>query len=86
MVKIRVVKTGSKAKAVQAVNYQNNKRVILKHFGSSHTEEGLNDLRIIAEQWIKDYNGQLFLFPEENPNKILHLHHCTFILVILFGK
>lgn len=79
MVKIRIVKTGSKAKAVQAVNYQNNKRVILKHFGSSHTEEGLNDLRIIAEQWIKDYNGQLFLFPEENPNKVLHLHHCTFI-------
>ena len=55
--KIRVVKTASNAKAVQVVHYQNNKRVILQHIGSAHTEEALSDLVMIAEEWIKDYSN-----------------------------
>jgi hypothetical protein len=39
--RIIVVKTSSNAKAVQVVNYQNNKRVILKHIGSAHLDETL---------------------------------------------
>ena len=77
--KIRVVKTASNAKAVQVVHYKNNKRVILQHIGSAHTEEALNDLVIIAEEWIKDYSKQLSIFPDENPNKLLLLNHCNFI-------
>ena len=77
--KIRVVKTASNAKAVQVVHYQNNKRIILQHIGSAHTEEALSDLVILAEEWIKDYSKQLSIFPDENPNKLLHLNHCTFI-------
>jgi transposase len=77
--KIRVVKTASNAKAVQVVHYQNNKRVILQHIGSAHTEEALSDLVMIAEEWIKDYSKQLSIFPDENPNKLLHLNYCTFI-------
>ncbi len=77
--KIRVVKTASNAKAVQVVRYQNNKRVVLQHIGSSHTEEALSDLMILAEEWIKDYSKQLSIFPDENPNKLLHLNHCTFM-------
>lgn len=77
--KIRVVKTASKAKAVQVVQYQNNKRVILQHIGSAHTEEALNELLLMAEEWIKDYSSQLSLFPDENPNTLLHLNHCEFI-------
>ena len=42
--KIRVVKTASKAKAVQVVRYQNNKRVVLQHIGSAPSAETLNDL------------------------------------------
>jgi hypothetical protein len=42
--KIRVVKTASQAKAVQVVQYQNNKRIVLQHIGSAHTEEALSDL------------------------------------------
>jgi len=79
MVKIRVVKTGSKAKAVQAVKYQNNKRIIIKHFGSTHTEAELEDLLLIAKEWVKDFTGQLFLFTDEDPNKIFHINHCTFV-------
>lgn len=77
--KIRVVETASKAKAVQVVRYQNNKRFVLRHIGSARTEEGLSDLMVLAEEWIKDYSKQLSIFPDENPNKILHLNHCTFV-------
>lgn len=77
--KIRVVKTASKAKAVQVIRYQHNKRVVLHHIGSAHSEETLKDLLILAEEWIKNYSAQLSFFPDENPNKLLHLNHCTFI-------
>ena len=77
--KIRVIKTASKAKAVQVVRYQNNRRVILQHIGSAHTEAALNDLLLSAEEWIKSYSAQLTIFPEESPNRLLHLNHCEFI-------
>jgi transposase len=77
--RIRVVKTASKAKAVQIVRYHNNKRIIMKHIGSAHTSEALNDLMILAEEWVRDYTGQLSIFPDENPNRLLHLNHSTFI-------
>jgi transposase len=76
--KVRVVSTASKAHAVQVVNYQNYKRVILKHIGSAHNDEELKELRLIAEEWIKDYSGQLSLFPDQSPNNLLLLNHCTF--------
>ena len=77
--KIRVVKTASKANAVQVVRYQDNKRIVLQHIGSAHTAEALGDLMILAEEWIKGYTSQLSIFPDENPNRLLHLGHCTFI-------
>lgn len=77
--KIRVVKTASKASAVQVVRYQNNKRVILQHVGSAHNDEDLNELILIAEEWIKDFSNQLSIFPDEHPNRLLHLNHCTFV-------
>ena len=77
--KIRVIQTASKAKAVQVIRYQNNKRVILQHIGSAHTEEAVKDLLLMAEEWIKSYSEQLSIFPEENPNRLLHLNHCEFI-------
>lgn len=77
--KIRVVKTAPKAKAVQIVRYQNNKRIVLQHIGSAHTEEALSDSMILAEEWIQDYTKQLSIFPDENPNRLLHLNHSPFI-------
>ena len=67
--KIRVIKIASKARAVQVVLYQNNKRVILQLIGSAHTEEALNDLLLMAEELIKSYSKQLWIFPEEKPNR-----------------
>lgn len=77
--KIRVVKTASKASAIQVVRYQNNKRIVLQHIGSAHTDADLEELMMLAEEWIKDLSEQLSIFPDESPNKLLHLNHCTFI-------
>jgi len=77
--KIRVVKTASRASAVKVVRYQNNKRIVLQHIGSEHTAEALSDLMILAEECIKDYARQLSAFPDEDPNRLLHLNHSTFI-------
>lgn len=77
--KIRVVKTASNAKAVQVVRYHKNKRVIMHHMGSAHTSEALDNLVLLAEEWIKNYSAQLSIFPDENPNQLLHLNHCTFL-------
>jgi len=77
--KIRVVKTASNGKAVQVVRYHQNKRVIMHHIGSAHSEAALNDLLLLAEDWIKDFSNQLSIFPDENPNKLLHLNHSSFV-------
>lgn len=77
--KIRVVTTASKARAVQIVRYQNNKRSILQHIGSADTDAELQELMVLAEEWIKDYSKQQSIFPDESPNQLLHLNHCTFI-------
>lgn len=77
--KIRVVKTASKAQAVQIVRYHNNKRIIVQHIGSAHNQSELEELKFLAQEWIKDYSKQLSFFPDESPNKLLHLNHCTFI-------
>lgn len=77
--RIRVVRTASKAQAVQVVRYQNNKRIVLQHIGSAHSEGALNDLLVLAEEWIKDRTNQLSIFPDDNPNKLLNLNHSSFI-------
>ena len=64
--KIRVVKTASTARAVQVIRYQNNKRIILQHIGSAHTDEALNELILIAEEWIKDFLPSQKRFLEED--------------------
>lgn len=77
--KIRVITTASNARAVQVVRYQNNKRIVLQHIGSAHSEDELSELMIMAEEWMKNYTLQLSMFPDENPNQLLHLNHSTFI-------
>jgi len=79
MFKIRVVTTGSKSKAVQVVSYYNNKRKVIKHFGSCKTEDDLTELTGIANEWINDHSDQLSLFNDENSSVLLHINHCSFL-------
>jgi hypothetical protein len=77
--KVRIVKTASNASAVQVVRYHQNKWVIMSHIGSAHTEEELKGLLLQANEWIKSFSSQLSVFPDESPNKIIHLNHSRFI-------
>jgi hypothetical protein len=77
--KIRVIKTASNASAVQVIRYQNNKRIILQHIGSAYDDKSLNELVLVAEEWIKNCSGQLSIFPNEHPNSLLHLSRCSFV-------
>lgn len=77
--KIRVVKTASGTNTAQVVQYKHNKRIIVQHIGSSHTPEGIDELKFMATEWVKDYSAQLSLFFDENSNKLFHLNHCSFL-------
>lgn len=65
MLKIRVVKTASKAQAVQLVYYKDSKRVVYKHIGSAHTEEELKALKAIAQDFLARHTPVLPLFKED---------------------
>lgn len=85
MLKLRVVTTASKAKAVQAVRYKNNRRIVVKHFGSCQTDEQLEQMLSFAKEWIKDVTGQLSFFPRDNPNAILYVDQCSFCRLPIFS-
>jgi len=61
------------------VRYQNNKQIILKHIDSADPEAELDELIVLVGEWMKDYSNQLSIFPDENPNKLIHLNHRRFI-------
>ncbi len=64
MLSIRKVKTKSGGIAIQVVVYQGHKSKIIKHIGSSKKEEELLALHQKAKEFIKEYTGQISLFPE----------------------
>ena len=39
----------------------------------------MNELIIIAEEWIKDCSGQQSIFADEQPNNLILLNHCEFL-------
>lgn len=61
--KVRVVSTASKSKAVQVVRYEYGRRRILKHIGSGKSQEDIVALKQLAREWIKKQSGQGQLFP-----------------------
>ena len=63
--RIRIVRTASGAKAVQIVLYARNTRKIIKHIGSSKSDDELELLRARAERYIADHDSQLSLFDQE---------------------
>lgn len=73
MLKFREVKTGSGKIAIQVYYLHNRKRVIVKHLGSASTMEELDNLKIQAEQLIRDYSNQGSLFPSSKPGAYSYL-------------
>lgn len=73
---IRKVRTASGAIAVQVIQYTQGKRVVVRHIGSSHTDEELDALCQEAETVRDQLSHQLSLFSIiEKPSKLLHEDH-----------
>ena len=72
MLSIRKVKTKSGSIAIQVVVYEGHKSKIIKHIGSGKKEEELSLLHQKAQEFIKEYSGQISLFPEAE-QKILFI-------------
>ena len=73
---IRKVRTASGAIAVQVIQYAQGKRVIIRHIGSSHTDEELALLCQEAETVREQLSHQPSLFSiTEKPSKLLHEDH-----------
>jgi transposase len=79
MLRIRVIKTGSGAQAVQVVYYRNRKRVIFKHIGSAKDDQELESLKLIAQEIIKNFNPEIPLFEPVKHDNLLHLDKTDFI-------
>jgi len=79
---IRKVRTASGAIAVQVIRYSQGKRIIVRHIGSSHTDE---ELAVLCQQ-AEIVREQLTLQPSlfsitEKPSKLLHEDHLQLALV-----
>ena len=79
MLRIRTVKTGSGATAVQVIYYLNRKRIIYKHIGSAKTEDELERLRLVAQDFVDNYTPTLPFKEETKFNNLLYLDKADFI-------
>jgi len=74
--RVRKVKTGSGATAVQVIRYKSGKRIVVRHIGSAHTDEELAMLIREAETACEQLSSQLTFFSIiEKPQKHLHKEH-----------
>lgn len=62
--RIRTVRTGSGATAIQVVQYEGKKTLIVKHIGSSKNPDEIELLRAEAQDYLVEHNPQLSLFQE----------------------
>lgn len=75
---ISTVRTASGATAVQIIQYANNKRIVVKHIGSAHTDDELMALRNEAEHVREELSPQLSLFSSlESPARLMHMDHLN---------
>lgn len=75
---IRTVRTASGATAVQIIQYANNKRIVVKHIGSAHTDDELAALRSEAERIREELSPQFSLFSSLEPSpRLVHEDHLT---------
>jgi len=73
---IRTTKTASGATAVQIVQYQKHKRIIIKHIGSAGTDEERAVLLDVAKSYLVEHAEQQPLFMPKKPLRLLNLDHA----------
>jgi len=79
MLHIRVVKTKGRSRSVQVYRYRKSKRIIIKHIGSSTTQEEITFLIEMARVFIADYTKQSYLFEDYKPKEdAVLISQCEF--------
>ncbi|WP_160068843.1 IS1634 family transposase [Sphingobacterium bovisgrunnientis] len=79
MLRIRTIKTGSEARAVQVIYYLNRKRVIYKHIGSAKTDSELETMLVVAQDFIDNYAPTLPFEIETKFDNLLYLDKADFL-------
>lgn len=79
MLRIRTIKTGSGARAVQVIYYLNRKRVIYKHIGSAKTDSELETMLVVAQDFIDNYAPTLPFEIEIKFDNLLYLDKADFL-------
>jgi len=79
MLKVRIVKTASGARAVQVVYYSNRKTKVFKHIGSGHTDDQVEKLQTLAIDFINRSTPLLFFDGEPKVNDLLSVEKSEFI-------
>lgn len=74
--KVRKVRTGSGAMAVQIIQYADGKRIVVRHLGSARTEDELTALWKKAEHEREQLCIQPSIFPQTtSSSRLLHMDH-----------
>lgn len=78
MPSIRKTKTASGATAIQIVQYEKRKTIVMKHIGSAHTSEEISALIESADAWIAHHTPVQTLFGKTQ-RRTLALHTAQYI-------
>ncbi|MCC9042365.1 MAG: IS1634 family transposase [Flavobacterium sp.] len=79
MYKIRKIKYSQGSVSVQVYKIENRKRVIVRHIGTSRDEQELENLLILARDFIQKLSKQLFLFTGDTNNQVVNLAQVEFL-------
>lgn len=79
MYKIRQISYSKGSTSVQVYKIENRKRVIIRHIGTAHNEEELNNLMILAKDFIETLSKQLSFFDEKESDKTLYIDQVELI-------
>ena len=81
MFHIRTTKTSSGATAVQVIQYEQRRKIIVLHIGSAHTSQELLKLKQTASAWIEKTTKRQRLFPSvtKSSDYLLPLDKCKYL-------
>lgn len=79
MLKIRQIKYSKGSTSVQVYEIKNRKRVIVCHIGTARDTDETNKLISLAQDFIKKFGSQLFLYQDVNSNSIINIKQTEFL-------
>jgi transposase len=82
MFRVRKVPTKSNATAIQVVKSGGHDVKLVKHIGSAHSPQKINDLISLAHNWISNHNPQLPLFPQPPPSTLVSVDNLELVNTI----